>query len=326
MEWKILGGVRFLTSWIAFCLHLKWFLPNDILVAFSELDSLSALLGYLVISGYSIANSLSTEPEHFLERRVLSIYPLYAIAVLISLLPFKLLDVHTLNINGLNSFFIEPTPAQIIGNLLLLQGFFVHAIGSNPPLWIMSIEVGFYLLGPLFLKTNRKVLISLILLSSLAYIAYPYLQLKGFFFLKHGLSFIFLLWAWLLGFLYYFNQKKFLARFGMISLGMVILALHQIHYKHVLSGFTHLFILIVLVFLPYIKLPESILNIFNYLGELSYPFYLVHVSCLIFSYFFLNIRNSVAMTVITLLFAALLHHLIDIPLRLQRSAVNQADI
>jgi peptidoglycan/LPS O-acetylase OafA/YrhL len=91
MQWKVLAGLRFFLAWIVVCYHLKNFIPDygkDFLCTFGKLNGLTAVLGFLLISGYSIAHSLTKNPEGFYNRRFLRIYPLYFCAVIVSLIPF----------------------------------------------------------------------------------------------------------------------------------------------------------------------------------------------------------------------------------------------
>ena len=327
MEWKILAGVRFFLAWIVFCLHLKWFLPNDLLVAFSKLDAIAAVLGFLVISGYSIASSIAKKPEKFFYRRILRIYPLYVVSVLVSLIPFRLLDTSSLIIkNTLDPFFVAPSFTQVVGHLFFAQGFFLDTIRSNPVLWTLSVEVACYLLAPLFIKLNHKILVALMLLSCAAYVVYPHLKLQDLFFLKFGLPFLFLFWAWMLGFLYYLHRSEFLAKVGVVSLGTIVVALTHLEVRHVLAVFTFTSVCALVVLAPYLKLNERTLNILNYLGDLSYPFYLIHVPCLITCYLIFDIRNSLLMAVASLLVTMFLYHAVDVPIRLSKHLRKQVSL
>ena len=327
MEWKILAGVRFFLAWIVFCLHLKWFLPKDILVVFSKLDAISAVLGFLVISGYSIASSISRKPEKFFYRRVLRIYPLYIIGVLVSLIPFGLLNTSSLQVkNTLDPFFVEPSLTQVIGNLFFAQGFFSDTIRSNPVLWTLSVEVACYLYAPLFIKLNHKILAALMLLSCAAYIVYPHLKLQDLFFLKFGLPFVFLFWAWMLGFLYYLHRSEFSAKVGMISIGTIAVTLAHLNIRHILAVFTFTSVCAVVVLAPHLKLNKKVLDTLNYLGDLSYPFYLIHVPCLMICYLIFHVKSSLLMAVVALLVAALLYHTVDVPLRLGKHLRRQVSL
>lgn len=324
MEWKILAGVRFFLAWIVFCLHLKWFLPNDILVSFSKLDPLAAILGFLVISGYSIASSISNKPENFFYRRVLRIYPLYVVSIIISLIPFWLLKIDSLHINNtLIPFFEEPSSTQVIGNLFFTQGFLVDTIRPNPVLWTLSVEIACYLLAPILVKTSHKILLVLMLLSCLAFAIYPYLNLPDFFYLKYGLSLAFLFWAWILGFLYYLNRSKFLAKVGVISLATITIALFHLETGGKFGIVTFISVCTLLVLAPHLKLGKKALEFLGYLGDLSYPFYLVHVPCSIICYLIFNVRNSTLMTAAALLVTMFLYHAIDVPIRLRQYRIKK---
>ena len=66
----------------------------------------------------------------------------------------------------------------------------------------------------------------------------------------------------------------------------------------------------------------DLLNIFNYLGDISYPLYLFHIPPCIFSYSVLGIKDSISLVFLALLVSMLFYHAIDTPLRLRKSAFS----
>ncbi len=66
MLWPMLGGVRFLLALIVAGDHLALFFPaSELSYNLKSLSSLAAVLGFLVISGFSIAASYAKEPQGF---------------------------------------------------------------------------------------------------------------------------------------------------------------------------------------------------------------------------------------------------------------------
>lgn len=321
MHWKILAGVRFILAGIVFSSHLEWFLSNrDPLIGWTKdvakFSGISAVLGFLLISGYSIANSITHNPLGFYKRRVFRIYPLYAAAIICSLVPFifigKTVQLH----NASPITFIRPGLGEILGNLLFLQGFICERLTSNPVVWTLNIEVVCYILAPLFVKFNNKVILVLISLSSLLYIAHPHLNLPYYSFLNYGLGFCMLLWPWLLGFFYFCNQGQNISKYILIIGGLIVVVLNHKYFENIRLGIcTYTITSIILVFSQNIKLPKNLLNLLNYLGNLSYPLYLFHVPGLLLGYSVIGISNSLLLVCFSLLFCALSYHTIEVPLK-----------
>ena len=210
MEWQILAGVRFFLAWIVLCLHLGMVVPSDhFLLKFREFGPEAAVLGFLVISGYSIAHSISKRPDGFYKRRFLRVYPLYFAAIIFSLVPFFILGSEV----ELLFFKVgQPDWWTLLCNLTFLQGFLSRSIQSNGVVWTLSVEVFCYLLAPLLIKTSSQKILILFGLSGLLYIVYSY-AVSNFGFppprnVRFGVSFLTLLWAWLLGFLYFRYRKE----------------------------------------------------------------------------------------------------------------------
>jgi peptidoglycan/LPS O-acetylase OafA/YrhL len=113
---------------------------------------------FFVLSGFLLAREfvralLGTRPfpkiDRFLTRRFLRIYPLYFVAVLVSVV---LVDV----------FLHHVSTRVIIEHIFLLEGADAQAIFDlNVPLWTMGIDAAFYLalpliMGAVFLATRRR--------------------------------------------------------------------------------------------------------------------------------------------------------------------------
>lgn len=322
MEWKVLAGVRFLLAWIVFCGHLRWFVPAEssiLLKIFGDLDGFTAVLGFLLISGYSIGHSIARQPQGFYQRRLLRLYPLYALAIVASLLPFAVLGSSIQSIAAPQTF-LMPRLKEVVGNLLFLQGFTVDPIASNPIVWTLSVEVLCYVLAPLFIKMSSRLLLAFIAISAIAFAFYPYLHdhynLAYYSHLKYGLGFLLLLWAWLLGFLYARDQGSKLFKGLILGLGVVLARING--YSPIFSPFTYASTALVVMYARFIKLPATVLNGLNYLGDLSYPLYLFHVSALIFAACVLHIRGEFKLAGFTLLVSMAAYHLVDVPLRVRK--------
>jgi peptidoglycan/LPS O-acetylase OafA/YrhL len=80
--WPILGAVRFFLALVVVGAHLVWFDRSDeVGRQLGMFSGIVAVIGFLVLSGFSIAASLERERAGFYARRFRRIFPLYALAI-----------------------------------------------------------------------------------------------------------------------------------------------------------------------------------------------------------------------------------------------------
>jgi len=121
-----------------------------------------AVLIFFVISGYVIgANHINTPFNYvnaidYLKRRIIRLYPIYLIALVISIVP------------GYKSI----TWPQLCGHLVFVQGFWVEVIPSNVVLWSLSYEFAYYLafLGLWCLHKQSRYLYPLLITGMVLYL------------------------------------------------------------------------------------------------------------------------------------------------------------
>jgi peptidoglycan/LPS O-acetylase OafA/YrhL len=322
-QWKILGGLRFLLAFIVVCGHLFRFAPKDnainrVFIHGADFDATVAVFGFLIISGFSIAHSIISKPEGFYFRRVVRIYPLYISALVLTLVPFWVAGPV---IQAYDGQFNQPGFASLIANLFFLQTFFAEQLSGNGPLWTLAVEVFFYLLAPLFVRMKSWMLLLLVLISAVGFASCHALHLEFYSKYRWGLPAFLLLWAWLGGFLFYRHREEPLFQVGLITLGVFLFSVN-FTWNHRFTFFTYVFAASIVATASKIKLPAQILRLLNYLGELSYPLYLVHVPVLLFSYAVLGVRSAPIMVLLTLVVTAFVYHAIDRPIRLWMRSVN----
>jgi len=313
MRWTVLAGLRFVLAYIVLSHHLiLWSVDSrrNFFIFPGKLGGLTAVLGFLLISGYSIANSINRNPQGFYQRRFIRIYPLYFCAIIYSVIPFLF---YGKNIQFGTAKFVQPDLWTIAGNLVFLQGWGFKSLSSNAVVWTLGIEVFCYLLAPLFAKADNKTILSLIGISSLSFALFPYFHPSYYSHLQYGLGCLLLLWAWLLGFFYFNNQEKLYAKILLVSLGCVLLSLNSVY-----SGNNYAFLVYVvsslfLIYSPQINMPSKLVKVCNYLGNISYPLYLFHVPTIVI-YSVLNIKNSIVLFFFPLLVSMFFHHVIEVPL------------
>lgn len=317
MEWKILAGLRFFLAWIVLCTHVRAFVSEqNIFTIFSVFGGHSAVIGFLIISGYSIANSISRESTNFYKRRIFRIYPLYLCSICFSLLPFLFLNE---NFPVIKFNYTLPSLWTILGNLFFLQGFIFLPIKTNIVIWTISIEVLNYILAPVYFKISQKQILTIIFISSTLYAFYPYLHLGDYLQLRFGLSFILLAWAWLLGYYYYFNRKV-LSKIMLVALGIVLLTVNN-KSNQGLSVVTYTLTAILLIYSPVIKLPDFVGKMAKYLGDISYPLYLFHSPTLILIEGVLKIKDSLILIGSSVIIAMWFYHTVDFYSRRRHSQI-----
>jgi peptidoglycan/LPS O-acetylase OafA/YrhL len=317
-QWSILAGLRFFLAWVVVCHHLSHCIPtNDLLVSFQSFTGFSAVLGFLLISGYSIACSISKGSTGFYRRRFMRVYPLYLVAIVFSLLPFLIAGNEIVVLDSTK--YQQPTLINFIGNLFFLQGFLVFPLGSNGVIWTLSVEVVCYLLAPVFVKLKPPVILLLIAISAGCYIAFSQIALpnKDIAFLRYGLPLLLLSWAWLLGFFYFFHARSPLAKVSIVLLGCFLLGFHGGNYGS-LANFTYVLSALLLIYATEITLPQKLCKVLDYLGELSYPLYLFHTPAILLGYAVMGFKNSFSLMFLSLIFSVLFYHVIDLPIRHKR--------
>jgi peptidoglycan/LPS O-acetylase OafA/YrhL len=312
------NSLRFFLAWVVACHHLSHCVPsNDLLISFQSFSGFSAVLGFLLISGYSIASSISKGSTGFYWRRFMRVYPLYLVAIVVSFIPFLIAGNEIVVLDSTK--YHQPTLINFIGNLFFLQGFLVFPLGSNGVIWTLSVEVFCYLLAPLLVKLKPQVILSLITISAGCYLAFSQLDLQNrdIAFLRYGLPLLLLSWAWLLGFFYFFHDKEPLVKVAIVLLGCFLLGLHGSNYGS-LASFTYVLSALLLIYASEITMPQKLCKVFDYLGELSYPLYLFHTPAILIGYAVMGLKNSFSLMLLSLIFSALVYHLVDLPIRHKR--------
>ena len=267
MRWPILGAVRFFLALVVAGAHLALYAgPNSKVLVLQYFSGLAAVLGFLVISGYSIAASFAKQRDGFYARRALRILPLYAVMiVLIALLPY------------INKAFGAPNRGQLLGNLFLLQGFFVKPIPANPVVWTLSVEAFFYLATPLIARLSQRALMITICISAAACGFARFLNLPFYEGLLFGTNVLLLGWAWILGFWAYRNAGNGHTLLIAQSIGMCTIALINSSFLMFLWPITWAITIVGVGYGHRVRYNKRVAQYFSVLGDASYPLYLFHL-------------------------------------------------
>lgn len=282
-QWSVLAALRFLLALVVAVEHLQNFAPGGAFAWLAKLGAFEAILGFLLISGFSIGSSYAKEPAGFLARRAMRIYPIYLGAVALTVLAADRL----------------PGTWTIAQNVLFLNQITTTSSFVGPA-WTLALEVWLYALTPLLALLSTRTLKGLILTSFVAYVVYtclrtlmhlPYYAGVGF-----GLNLLFLSFAWLCGFVFAREKAAGCARIklpamlfgGHLALALLIQFAHQMK-NHSLPSFFSVDVItwtgsaltIVLVLLVFNAIARKktgtvVSQPMRTLGDVSYPLYVVH--------------------------------------------------
>ena len=76
-NWELLSITRFMLAFIVMAVHLGNADHTRFLNWASAFGGFESVLGFLLISGFSIGKSISKNKESYFKRRVARIYPVY---------------------------------------------------------------------------------------------------------------------------------------------------------------------------------------------------------------------------------------------------------
>ena len=291
-----------------------------------EIDPLSPLIAYssalgvvffFVLSGFLITFLLLKEKEQnnsiaikkFYLRRALRIWPLYYLIFILGFFVLPYLDFFA--VPGQDNFFQQ----NFWGNLTLYAFFmpnlafaiYTTAVPNIGQSWSIGVEEQFYLLWPLLIRKSKNILKSIlwitgtiIALKGIILLSSPFVKLDALIVLKKFLAMSKLECMALggLGAYVLFNNKEKILRivYRPISqiTSVVILPILIYFTPTAFEDILHLLFSIsfLVIILNVASNEKSILKfenrIFQYLGRISYGFYMFHVMCIVFTIHFLD--------------------------------------
>ena len=291
-----------------------------------EIDPLSPLIAYssalgvvffFVLSGFLITFLLLKEKEQnnsiaikkFYLRRALRIWPLYYLIFILGFFILPYLDFFA--VPGQDIFFQQ----NFWGNLLLYAFFmpnlafsiYTTAVPNIGQSWSIGVEEQFYLLWPLLIRKSKNVLKSILWITSiiialkgLILLSAPFVKLDALVVLKKFLAMSKLECMALggLGAYVLFSNKEKILRivYRPISqiTSVVILPILFYFTPTAFEDILHLLFSIsfLVIILNVASNEKSLLRFENstlqYLGRISYGFYMFHVMCIVFTIHFLD--------------------------------------
>lgn len=292
--WAILALIRFALAFVVFDGHLHWVGLASVVGAFLP-DGISrtAVLGFLLISGASIAASFRNQPQGFYTRRFLRIYPLYLAAVVFTLLVGLLvrppIAFPRLTLPEPDGLMLSHAPGlTALANLLFLQGAFTIPLPYDGPVWSLAVEAWLYALTPLFFRMPRRWLLGLAAVSFFLFTFRDGTLLA----LRPVVGSVKWCWPWWIGFLAARDQKWL----PTLLAGGAAVALFGFNHDTA-SGWQcgALFVLVLgaVLWAGKVQLGEQALKVFNFLGDISYPLYLFHLPVMILLYARFSVRSEI---------------------------------
>jgi len=272
---------------------------NTTVFGFKGIGAYYAVNFFFMISGFYMAMVLNEKykdisPVHFYKSRFFRLFPVYYVGLILSLLvSFEVITsfYNQLSI-GSKFFFIfqnlfifgQDLSYSICAKTITNHCAAAASLTINPPAWSLAVELGFYLIAPFILKSEKKtffyIVVGCIYLLSINSLVLPSLPIG---FLRDSI-------------LHTFNYTSYASSF--IFFGSGALAYHLNKKKTNLHYFAAILIIILLAFtetiMPFwhlLFISLAIPVIFSYtaknkldrvVGELSYPAYILHFPILLF--------------------------------------------
>ena len=296
-QWAILALTRFFLAMVVVVGHLCSLVTGSDSWTYVGLyfNQGSAVLGFFIISGYSISSSLDKNPEQFYRRRFIRIYPVYILVIIISVI---------MSVTILKAGLIWPQGAatgptelfEVVCAFFMLQMILVPAIPIIGQIWSIAPEWWYYIFAPYIRKLNTVTVVSLIAFSLAFNISFPPPGGDNQNY-KYGLVIIALAWLWLSGFLYHRHRKSY------IAILLIVIPSLVANFYGVFTG-KSLFITILIILIVQIntyKLKQRTKILFNNLGDISYPLYLIHPAIFeLFIYLKIHSPSLILVTSLTL--------------------------
>jgi peptidoglycan/LPS O-acetylase OafA/YrhL len=283
-----------------------WFEDSILSQICVPLSGKAAVIGFFMVSGFSIAASLDRDRQGFYFRRFKRIYPLYFFCVMFAIIlqlwlgNFKL-PHYELEASG---------PLTSFGNLLMLQMTLVKSIAYDGVVWSLALECAYYLISPYLCRMHVGFTIALILISAVFYLL-PYGWSSSIFYtilLKAKLITYF--WAYGIGLVLY-SHRAHIAATLFFAFGLVLIYFSPIT-SEPLSVVTFAAAYVVLLIARSWKSKSKLMD---YLGDLSYPLYLIHIPTFIVCFALFGITNGWLLIAAAIAASAIAFEVIDVRLK-----------
>jgi peptidoglycan/LPS O-acetylase OafA/YrhL len=305
-HWAVLAATRFFLAAVVVDAHYRYVLApgqthpaSDLGIA---LGGGVAVIGFLVISGFSIAHSVQ-ERRGFYARRIARIWPTLAISVAL----FAAL-IWTFHRPGRP----DPDALAVAGTLLFLNGLaFPTWYG---PTWSLSVEALYYALAPGLRRLSTPLVALIAAASALSHWNIARLGVTSYPDALHGLAPAGLFWAWGLGFVVYRERHNPLYGLALLAGGAALIRRFNPEGGAWWPA-TWTIAALAVAYGGRLRFEGPRLRAaLNYLGDLSYPLFLLHMP-VFFLMGRLGVRSWLLVLPLALAASVACLHLVDRPLR-----------
>lgn len=318
-QWYVLSGTRFVLALCVVITHSGIVAPGYFLWRHLGDTGYPAVFGFFMISGYSIAASLGSRPEGYFWRRVRRIYPTYIAALCFSVL---ILLPHPLHL-PLGQVLALSNWKAIVSSVFMMQGTLTQSWVSNGPIWSLAIEWWCYMGAILLIRWSNNITKLLIALSfvSLMFYMRGHGYLLGDSNMPLGLAIPVLAWAWLTGFSYYREPTKI--NFA-IMLMLPLIMFEMGSRVPLASVVVTLSALIVLQAKSIYIESKRAKKIIQWLGDMSYPLYVLHAPLLWWLSSETPLRNGNVLIVVVVVVVSIAYYVACMAMNMIASAFSTA--
>jgi peptidoglycan/LPS O-acetylase OafA/YrhL len=266
-QWAALALARLLLACIVANFHFRYTAGDNHPAAALGITMGAgvAVASFLTISGFSIAHSLE-RPRAFYRRRFGRIWPTLAVTTL----AFAAL-IWRYHRPGRP----DPDAWAILTTLLCLNGLIASSWFG--PAWSLAVEVSYYAIGPLLRRLATPVIAALALASAIVHWNARRLGVHAYSDAVGGIQHLGLFWAWALGFLAFRLRGHLVVAAVLFACGVVLLARFNTEGGALWPVTWAIATAAVGLGDRLSILRGRALAVLDYLGDISYPLYLVHM-------------------------------------------------
>jgi peptidoglycan/LPS O-acetylase OafA/YrhL len=317
--WATLSLLRFGLAAIVAAAHVKAFYGGTLAGAdpvrwLASFNGHAAVVGFLLVSGFSIAHSIRAESSGYLWRRFLRIYPLYLPAVLFS----AWVGGYEVPGNGTGPAIAYPAPGtgETLGNLLMLQCVLVAPLSNNGPLWTLSLEWWCYMAAPFLVLLSQRRLLLLLAVLAAAHLSWLVIGPRLGFYARcpFGLHILFLGVFWLAGYCYYEMRHTAWAGWALLVLVWLLTGINRDNLGGNSQATLALSCLLLVAgaSLPWPAWTHAALKL---LGNASYSLYLLHKPLYHLAHQELGLNQGWQLLTLAIAAAIAAHLLVETPVR-----------